>query len=152
MPTTKYGPFDVNVENSTIACGDKQQYLRPAEMFLLQFICAAGEGVLVSRLTLYEELCKFQGSAPRPAILDVYVCRVRKTLSALLDNGGGCLVTVHGTGYEFHATPLPRTNGRKRGKSRQGIRLKLWIAQERYSREQKNEPEIAPIFGRRAFQ
>ena len=94
-PTLRVGSARLNVNSSEVQIGDNKVCLTPKECAILELMFVR-KGTLVSKKTFIDHL---YGGMDEPGmkIVDVFVCKLRRKLSAA--GADGLISTVSGRGY-----------------------------------------------------
>ena len=77
--------------------------LTPREYAIFQYLVVNSPKV-VSRVAIYDTVYSLSDTQPFDKVIDVYICKIRKKISAASESGYHYIETVFGRGYKF--TPL----------------------------------------------
>jgi len=79
---------------------DARVKLTPREYAIFQYLVANSPKV-VSRIAIYDAVYGLSDSQPFDKVIDVYICKIRKKISAASTSGYHYIETVFGRGYKF---------------------------------------------------
>jgi two-component system cell cycle response regulator CtrA len=103
----RIGDLTVAFDNRSVRVGSKRVHVTPNEYGILELLCQR-RGTDVRKETIFNHLYAGRDE-PEPKIIDVFVCKLRKKLSAA-SGGENYIETVWGRGYMLRE-PAPQTFG-----------------------------------------
>ena len=74
--------------------------LTPREYAIFQYLFVNSPKV-VSRIAIYDTVYSLSDTQPFDKVIDVYICKIRKKISAASESGYHYIETVFGRGYKF---------------------------------------------------
>jgi two-component system cell cycle response regulator CtrA len=77
-----------------------QVKLTPREYAIFQYLFVNSPKV-VSRIAIYDTVYSLADTQPFDKVIDVYICKIRKKISAASESGYHYIETVFGRGYKF---------------------------------------------------
>ncbi len=85
----------------------KSAHLSPELCIILNQLVAV-KGEMVAKEVLYEGICERRHRPPKPKVVDVQICKLRRIIDKLSPNGGNHIITVWGEGYRLSDDPQYR--------------------------------------------
>jgi len=93
----KTGPITVNLDARTVEVEDKQLHLTSKEYGIIELLSLRKGSTLTKEMFLNH---LYGGmDEPEVKIIDVFICKLRKKIEKLSNEGGACIETVWGRGY-----------------------------------------------------
>ena len=108
----KTGPITVNLDARTVEVEDKQLHLTSKEYGIIELLSLRKGSTLTKEMFLNH---LYGGmDEPEVKIIDVFICKLRKKIEKLSNEGGACIETVWGRGYVLRD---PNGSGQKESAS-----------------------------------